>query len=64
MTYQIIYATDPYINPESNKVVINVLKREDGKDTEFHQFEITDKNAFQLGIELLQIFERHKEEKL
>ena len=64
MTYQIIYATDPYINPESNKVVINVLVREDDKDPEFHQFEITDKNAFQLGIELLQIFERHKEEKL
>ena len=52
------------IRDSSNKVVINVLKREDGKDTEFHQFEITDKNAFQLGIELLQIFERHKEEKL
>ena len=64
MTYQIIYATDPYINPESNKVVINVLVREDDKDPELHQFEITDKNAFQLGIELLQIFERHKEEKL
>tara|TARA_R100000995_G_scaffold51346_1_gene24794 strand:- start:765 stop:959 length:195 start_codon:yes stop_codon:yes gene_type:complete len=64
MTYQIIYATDPYINPESNKVVINVLVREDDKDPEFSQFEISDKNAFHLATDLLDIFYRHKGEKL
>jgi|5_EtaG_2_1085323.scaffolds.fasta_scaffold23042_2 hypothetical protein len=60
MKETIIYATDVYNKDKTKEVCINILQRDEECLTDFQRIEITDDNALDLCVELLNILQRHK----